>query len=495
MRWFRRIVWSVAVFGWLLVILIGLVSDAAPGLIVAYFILAVMTWVAVFTLFSWKLGLRRRARKHLSVHPKDGALLEHTLSKRLRIDMMRGLRELSESNASNKFDGISLAHVNLQTRLTANPEPVKVEWESIQTGVSEWEEIPANGVFFLDHDGVPFVAAVAREFTYNTGHDAFDDEDDLVSHSGPVKLHILAVSRKDCRACRDFLLAVAEQHNVFRGREILIRPGERRSEPLRIDFTSVSPVDRDRIILPDQVFDVVNRAAMKQIDMESVLRKAGHRTRTAVLLHGPPGTGKTLLTKYLVASRPDATTIMLHGFKRGLVREAFRLARCCQPSIVVIEDVDLIAVRRKRNSRGTTALHELLDELDGLAPESRTVVIMTTNRPDVLEPALASRPGRVSQAIEVPLPDADCRRRIFELFTSRIDVSGVNTQEWITRTEGASPAFMEELIRRGIMFASERTPDADDRIVVTDHDLTSAIGEILGSGGPLTQKLLGYSED
>ena len=113
MRWFRRIVWSVAVFGWLLVILIGLVSDAAAGLIIAYIILAVMTWVALFTLFRWKLGPRRRAKRHLSIHPKDGALLEHTLGQRLRIDVLRGLRALSEADGATTFDGIGLAHLNL----------------------------------------------------------------------------------------------------------------------------------------------------------------------------------------------------------------------------------------------------------------------------------------------------------------------------------------------------------------------------------------------
>jgi ATP-dependent 26S proteasome regulatory subunit len=168
---------------------------------------------------------------------------------------------------------------------------------------------------------------------------------------------------------------------------------------------------------------------------------------------------------------------------------------------VVIEDVDLIAVRRQRNARGTTALHELLDELDGLAPESRTVVIMTTNRPDVLEPALASRPGRISQAVEVPLPDADCRRSILELFTSRIDTSAVDLSQWVERTQGASPAFLDELVRRAVLFASEDDQghrpvgERSPAVAITDDHLSSAIHEILSSGGSLTRRLLGYTEE
>ncbi len=166
--------------------------------------------------------------------------------------------------------------------------------------------------------------------------------------------------------------------------------------------------------------------------------------------------------------------------------------------ILLIEDVDLIAVQRQRSTRGTPLLHELLDELDGLAPESRTVVLMTTNRPDVLEPALASRPGRVSQAIEIPLPDADCRLRTLQLFTAKLDVAGVQLSDWVSRTEGASPAFLEELVRRAILFAVDRPlPEmsesaANSRTSISDEDLSAAMSEILTSGGRLTQRLLGY---
>ena len=82
----------------------------------------------------------------------------------------------------------------------------------------------------------------------------------------------------------------------------------------------------------------------------------------------------------------------------------------------MLEDVDLIAEERTRQGSGcTTLLFELLNQMDGLADDADILFVLTTNRPDLLEPALAARPGRIDQAIEVPLPDADCRRRLFEL--------------------------------------------------------------------------------
>ena len=90
------------------------------------------------------------------------------------------------------------------------------------------------------------------------------------------------------------------------------------------------------------------------------------------------------------------------------------LARLLQPSMVVIEDVDLIA--RDRTTMGSPCeeamLNKLLNEMDGLRPDADILFVLTTNRPGALEAALASRPGRVDQAIEFPLPDEEGRTKL-----------------------------------------------------------------------------------
>ncbi len=499
--WFRRAVWFTAIGGWLIVIVAGLLTTATPGEIIAFCILAVMTFIAIFWAFAFKWGIRRKIRRHLAISPKDASLLQHPLTPRSRIDVIRGLYAYSKRQPRFECIDLNIGAASVQVYLESSAEPQKLQWESCQTDVKSWEEIPINAVFLLSHDDVPFVAAVTNENGYSSGYDFDDSGDETHSSRTNIHLQILAVAQDQCHRIRDFLLELAVQNSVYRRRKIIVRASEKRGQSVAIEFASLTQVPRERVILPEQIFEIVHRAAMKQLDLEDVLRRAGHRTRTAVLLHGPPGTGKTLLLKHLVGTRDDTTTIMLHGFRRGLVREAFRLARYCQPSIVLIEDVDLIAVRRQRSTRGTSLLHELLDELDGLAPESRTVVLMTTNRPDVLEPALASRPGRISQAIEIPLPDAECRLRTLRLFTANLDVTGVELSDWVSRTEGASPAFLEELIRRAILFAVDRPqPElsgfaATARTSITDEDLSSAMNEILTSGGRLTRRLLGYQAE
>src|SRR6202035_5595871 len=97
--------------------------------------------------------------------------------------------------------------------------------------------------------------------------------------------------------------------------------------------------------------------------------------------------------------------------------------------------------------------------MDGLAEDADVLFVLTTNRPDVLEPALASRPGRVDQAIEIPPPDADCRRRLFELYGSGMDVQIENWDRLVNRTDGVSGAFIRELLRKAAVYAAEEDGD------------------------------------
>ena len=159
--------------------------------------------------------------------------------------------------------------------------------------------------------------------------------------------------------------------------------------------------------------------------------------------------------------------------------------------MLILEDVDLVASERRRN-RHNTVLHELMDEMDGLGEKTDCVFLLTTNRPDLLEPALAARPGRVDQAIFFPLPDLDCRRRLLELYCRRLDLSSVELEPLLERTAGTSPAFLAEFVRKAVLMAAERGEQTDP-LRLTSDDFNRALRELVESGGELTQKLLGYA--
>ena len=105
--------------------------------------------------------------------------------------------------------------------------------------------------------------------------------------------------------------------------------------------------------------------------------------------------------RYLIGRLPGTTVIQLTGDALHLIAEACSVARALQPAMVVVEDVDLIAEDRGMHPGQHPLLFQLLNEMDGLAEDADVVFVLTTNRADLLEPALAARPGRVDQAVEL----------------------------------------------------------------------------------------------
>jgi ATP-dependent 26S proteasome regulatory subunit len=165
------------------------------------------------------------------------------------------------------------------------------------------------------------------------------------------------------------------------------------------------------------------------------------------------------------------------------------LARLLQPTLVVIEDADLIARERteRANACDEVMLNRLLNELDGLRERADVFFILTTNRPSTLEPALVSRPGRIDQAIEFPLPEAELRARLIALYARSLPVSTTLIEELAARTDGASPAFIKELLRR----VAQHHLEAGNPHEVSRTVADSALHEMLFSGGILNKRLLG----
>ena len=223
-----------------------------------------------------------------------------------------------------------------------------------------------------------------------------------------------------------------------------------------------------------------------------VLRAAGRHLKRGLLLYGPPGTGKTLSVMYLCGQMPGRTTLLLSGPGAGALGRAAAIARSLQPAMVVLEDVDLVAAERSMPGIGTNPLlFQLLNEMDGLAEDADVVFVLTTNRVDLLEPALAARPGRIDQAVEIRLPDSQCRRRLLELYLRGID-HDQELDEIVTRTEGTTASFMKELCRRAVLEAAEsRTTGASETLRLTRRHLETALADLLDHSPPVLRSSLG----
>jgi ATP-dependent 26S proteasome regulatory subunit len=174
-----------------------------------------------------------------------------------------------------------------------------------------------------------------------------------------------------------------------------------------------------------------------------------------------------------------------------MLDEYITLARLLQPSIVVLEDVDLIGRDREHMSPGTESLlNRLLNEMDGLRADAEILFLLTTNRPESLERALAARPGRVDQAIEFPLPDEAGRRKLIRLYAAGAAVSDEVVGHTARITDGVSASFIKELMRRAIQFHLECRSDGD-AVQILQNDVDQAIDELLFVGGSLNRTLLG----
>jgi cell division protease FtsH len=261
---------------------------------------------------------------------------------------------------------------------------------------------------------------------------------------------------------------------------------------LEIKFHALPKIKRDEVILPPEVIERVERVTIRFSQHAERLRAARRHLKRGVLLYGPPGTGKTLSAMYVASQMAGRTVIMLTGGGMGSIETACQLARMLEPTTVILEDVDLIGTEREQQTVGANALlFELLNQMDGLSEDADLLFILTTNRPDVLEPALASRPGRIDQAIEIPLPDADCRRRLIDLYGRGLQLEVNDLDRIVARTANASAAFLREMLRKAALFAAEA--DLPGELVVRDEHLEFALAELLIAGGPLTRSLLGAS--
>ncbi|KAJ7574420.1 P-loop containing nucleoside triphosphate hydrolase protein [Mycena floridula] len=214
--------------------------------------------------------------------------------------------------------------------------------------------------------------------------------------------------------------------------------------------------------------------------------RVGIKPPKGVLLYGPPGTGKTLLARAVAASLntnflkvvSSAIVDKYIGESARVVREMFGYAREHEPCVIFMDEIDAIGGRRF--SEGTSAdreiqrtLMELLNQMDGFDSLGKTKLIMATNRPDTLDPALL-RPGRLDRKIEIPLPNEQSRLEILKIHAAPVNKGGEFDYEAIVKlSDGFNGADLRNVVTEAGMFAIR-----DDREFINQEDLTKAARKV-----------------
>ncbi|NHJ33234.1 MAG: CDC48 family AAA ATPase [Asgard group archaeon] len=195
-----------------------------------------------------------------------------------------------------------------------------------------------------------------------------------------------------------------------------------------------------------------------------VFEEAGIEPPKGILLFGPPGTGKTLLAK-AVASESEANFISIKGPEvmskwvgesEKAIRELFRKARQSAPCIIFMDEVDSITPKRggSHDSNVTErVVSQLLTEIDGLSKLKNVVVVMATNRPDIIDPAVL-RPGRTDRFISIDVPNLKARKEILKIHTRDMSLAtDVKIDELAKITEGYTGADIAAAIKEAGMLA------------------------------------------
>jgi hypothetical protein len=298
-------------------------------------------------------------------------------------------------------------------------------------------------------------------------------------------LEVLTPNDDVSTAFLDEVKRLMVSHSVLRGQVLSFTGNQYGNSAAGAAFLPRPTVTADDVILAPGVLERVARHVVGLGEQRDALREAGQHLKRGVLLYGPPGTGKTLTVRHLLARTPGTTAVLLTGSSIQFVTEAAELARAMQPAIIVIEDVDLVASDRSMHGGPQPLLFAVLDALDGLDGDADVAFILTTNRVEDLERALAQRPGRIDLAVEIRRPGVDERRRLFRHYSEGLPLSRDALDAAAHRSEGTTGSFAKEAIRRSVLAAALRHEE------VSDRDLEAAIDDLMEAGEELTRALLG----
>jgi hypothetical protein len=417
-------------------------------------------------------------REHLGADPGEVPIIGEEVHAWDQVTLQLALEVLVARNGrSVKLVGIGgeqSRHMSLMlSDLIASTyvKPASIEYENLPVGPGRSHPCMTRGLALLSSPEGPAAIFIHPAEQHRPGRSDLGVE---------VMTPVESLAPKLLAELRELM----REHNVFRGQMVSLESTVWGGT--EVVFHERPALERGDVILPENVLRDIERHTLFVGEHADALLAAGRHLKRGLLLYGPPGTGKTHTVRWITAELADTTVIVLAGGSLGAVGPVCRLARELAPSLLVLEDVDLVAGERTMMGRGGPLLFELLNELDGMADDANVAIVLTSNRPELLEPALAARPGRVDLAVEIPLPDADCRRRLFDLYARGMTLELADPGAVISRTNGVTASFFRELLRQALLEAVE-----GDSAVVRDEHVAAGLERLLSTTNEMTRVLLG----
>ncbi|ADX74466.1 ATP-dependent 26S proteasome regulatory subunit [Pseudarthrobacter phenanthrenivorans Sphe3] len=418
--------------------------------------------------------------EHLELPAEQLAMVEEQVPSHRFVDADIVLAALAALDPESRLVGIggggqrhhaSLSDMVQQSQLFPQFPLAQPDYVNLAVGPDSQRQAVGFGLRLFTYDGGR-VAVLQRAADPRAGRQSASLE--IVAGSAETSAAFLAGYRRRM-----------DSQSVIRGQVVSLTVGEFGPSSGGVTFHHRPRLAAPEVILPPGLLQKLAAHTVGIATHRESLRNYGQHLKRGVLLYGPPGTGKTHTVRYLLGQSAGVTVILLAGGSLARISEAARMARALQPSIVVLEDCDLIAEDRSFGHGPQPLLFEVLDAMDGLDQDADVAFILTTNRPDLLERALAQRPGRVDLAVEIPLPALPERVELLRLYSRRAGFSAAALQDAAERTEGTTASFARELVRRAVVAA------AGAGVPVTDAHLAAAVQELMADAESLTRSLLG----
>ncbi len=424
-----------------------------------------------------------------ATHLNTLVVTERQFPARIRVDLQRSLDRVIQQRASVEYvtgvkcEDAMMFGISLSDLLVYDTKAITVPLghEEVDIGESQPVRCLKNALWLLKAGDSKVAVLLSQVFAFHEPPKVQIDVAAEADIAGQEFSETLFTALED---------AVAKAES-YRGKVLSLEDAEQYTgESVGIAVHQLPSVSRERVILPKTTLELLERNVLQFVGQRRTLIELGQSAKKGLLFFGPPGNGKTHTIRYLISELQGHTTLLIAAEQAAKLSEYMTLARLLQPTLVVLDDVDLIA--RERTQAGSlcqeTLLYKLLNEMDGLKEDAEVVFLLTTNRPDLLEEALASRPGRIDQVIEFPFPDEDGRGELVKLYSSDLSVSD-DVMRWIVeRTEGVSAAFIKELMRRSLQFHLAE----DNGKAIEEGDVKKALDEMLVQGGRLNQRILGF---
>lgn len=417
---------------------------------------------------------------HLGLPAEELAVVEEQIPAHRFVDADIILAELAAMDSRNRLLGIggggqrhhaSLSDMVQQSQLFPQFPLAQPDYVNLAVGPDAQRQAVGFGLRLFSYDGGS-LAVLQRAADPRAGRQSAALE--LVAGTAETAAAFLAEYRRRM-----------DSQSVLKGQVISLTVGEYGPSSGGVTFHHRPRLSAREVILPSGLLQKVAGHTVGIASHRQSLKEHGQHLKRGVLLYGPPGTGKTHTVRYLLGRSEGATAVLLSGSSLARISEAARIARALQPSIVVLEDCDLIAEDRSFGHGPQPLLFEVLDAMDGLDEDADVAFVLTTNRPDLLERALAQRPGRVDLAVEIPLPALPERIELLRLYSRRAPFSAAVLQSAAERTAGTTASFARELVRRAVVAAA--LEDAS----VADAHLDAAVDGLMADAESLTRSLLG----